>query len=169
MRTGVCPVFWQATTGHDFVLYDRLLVEARFFRVGTLVHWLEEQEYLGAVEVTRSMRVSEGDEIPQNKTGRGSLTQWIPMWKANRVYICPRGIAVHHGDINRCGRQCRNAQDDSGPKYAKEMELTMVSKFSGLLLRFWMIARHLELFQMRFESILLLISIFSRQLNFPNC
>lgn len=51
LRTGVLPIFFDKTTGHDFVLYQALLEEARYFAIDRLQRWLCERKYLDAVKV----------------------------------------------------------------------------------------------------------------------
>ncbi|KAH6664529.1 hypothetical protein B0J14DRAFT_630563 [Halenospora varia] len=40
-----------------------------------------------------------------------------------RVYICPRGIGVHMGREDRCGRDCEKKRAPSGPQY-EERDVT---------------------------------------------
>ncbi|ORY55912.1 BTB/POZ protein [Pseudomassariella vexata] len=51
LRRGIRPVFWDLTKGHDYVQYNALLEEARYFGVRELVSWIERQEYHDVVSV----------------------------------------------------------------------------------------------------------------------
>ena len=58
MRTGIYPLFYKPKEGHDLVLYNRVLVEARYFLVGKLVSWLESEMYYKAITIERTSAVS---------------------------------------------------------------------------------------------------------------
>ena len=41
-----------------------------------------------------------------------STLEFVPMApEVRKVYLCPRGIAVHRGDPGQCGRLCHEAQE----------------------------------------------------------
>lgn len=51
LRTGVLPVFYDKSTGHDFVLYQALLEESMYFAIDRLEEWLRKRKYLDAIEI----------------------------------------------------------------------------------------------------------------------
>ncbi|KAG9250636.1 uncharacterized protein F5Z01DRAFT_609729, partial [Emericellopsis atlantica] len=51
LRTGVLPVFYDSTAGHNFPLYQALLEESKYFAIDRLEKWLRERKYLEAVKI----------------------------------------------------------------------------------------------------------------------
>ncbi|PVH91857.1 hypothetical protein DM02DRAFT_475774, partial [Periconia macrospinosa] len=51
LRTGVLPVFYDKTAGHDFPLYKALLDESVYFGIDRLQKWLSQQKYLDVVKI----------------------------------------------------------------------------------------------------------------------
>lgn len=37
--------------------------------------------------------------------------------RTEKVYMCPRGIWLHRGNPQKCGRQCNTAQEDKRVEY----------------------------------------------------
>lgn len=130
LRRGVLPIFWDKQQGHDHYLYFRLLQEARYFRIERLERWLVEEEYLKAVRINRVPHLVQETAQLGSSTEANIDEEYYPIWKKDKVYICPRGIHVHRGDPRACGRACANAQGDSGPKYEEELvlETLVISK-----------------------------------------
>ena len=48
--------------------------------------------------------------------------KYHPVWRKQKVYICPRGINVHRGNQDSCGQACRKARELSGGGYLYEDE-----------------------------------------------
>lgn len=107
-------------------MYVAVLEQARYFGVEPLRAWLEGRKYLAAVKVERVGRVVEvveGDDV-------GGLTMGVlggnveiehhVGWVTQKAYVCPRGIWVHRGKMNACGKDCRRAQGDADDEYEDE-------------------------------------------------
>ncbi|KAM5440006.1 hypothetical protein McanMca71_004993 [Microsporum canis] len=108
LRRGVFPLAFDATKGHDYRLYASILEEARYFQCPELVTWLEDQCYHKCVTWRVSTENSEYSMEEDSSVGDLCI---LPSTTAKKlIYNCPRGITVHRGQRERCGRQCRNAQ-----------------------------------------------------------
>lgn len=59
LRSGVLPVFYDASKGFDHRLYSLLLEQADFFRIDRLSDWILEKRYVQAVKIVRSIKQSE--------------------------------------------------------------------------------------------------------------
>lgn len=134
LRRGILPIFWDKLRGHDHFLYFRLLEEARYFQIERLEKWLKEEKYLDAIKTSWNSHLIRGsdrlDDIAQSNTDK----DYYPAWRKKKVYICPRGIHVHKGNPQACGRACANAQGDGGPEYEEELvlETLVISKSTTL-------------------------------------
>ncbi|RAL03116.1 BTB/POZ domain-containing protein [Aspergillus ibericus CBS 121593] len=122
LRRGIYPLFYSPDKGHDYALYAALLEEARYFGIAGLESWLKEKRYLDAVEISTWVdTIDDGDTTLLHKTRR--VNDWVgyyPEWVLGKVYVCPRGIAVHRGNPWACGRQCANARGGEGYEYEDE-------------------------------------------------
>ena len=74
---------------------------------------MEDKSYLDAVKIKYSVVEINGtwvtsryDAIVDGYAERS----YHPSWGTEQVYTCPRGIFVHDGNPNACGRQCENAK-----------------------------------------------------------
>lgn len=125
LRRGVFPIFYDVQKGHDHPLYLALLEEARYFQIDRLQDWLGNKRYLQALTVKSS--VVELDEKLKPKDFMATeLSESAPTtlhigWEKRNVYVCPRGIHVHRGKHEECGRKCRNLRHDTGFIYDKEL------------------------------------------------
>jgi hypothetical protein len=54
LRTGVLPIFYDNTNGHDYAKYHSLLGEAQYFGIDRLCRWIQERKYLDAVRIRHS-------------------------------------------------------------------------------------------------------------------
>lgn len=122
LRTGQYPLFYDAATGHDEILYGKLLVEARFFEIDKLEACLSQRRYWNVVKTKKYVQLSEQPFSPTNTTlpvvveGRnGSVVEVQPFKYTRKVYVCPRGIPVHMDHEELCGRACREALGDDDP------------------------------------------------------
>ncbi|KAF1819243.1 uncharacterized protein K489DRAFT_77913 [Dissoconium aciculare CBS 342.82] len=50
LRTGVLPIFYDKTTGHDEIPYHQVLNEAEYFCIDRLVRWINGKTYLKVVD-----------------------------------------------------------------------------------------------------------------------
>ena len=46
--------------------------------------------------------------------------EYHPFRRTEKVYVCPRGIQVHRGKPNACGRLCERARGDDPDEYEDE-------------------------------------------------
>jgi hypothetical protein len=51
LRTGILPVFYDQSKGHDYALYYKVLHAARHLQIERLGKWIEQKKYLEAVKV----------------------------------------------------------------------------------------------------------------------
>ena len=110
LRRGVLPIFYDNTKGHDYALYLALFEEARYFQIPRLEKWLHDKGYLQAIKISYlAIELGEISALPVTRNTDEQL-EHHHTWQTRKVYICPRGVAVHRGNRDRCGRQCRNAQ-----------------------------------------------------------
>ncbi|KAF2136044.1 uncharacterized protein K452DRAFT_345156 [Aplosporella prunicola CBS 121167] len=118
LRRGIAPVFYDSEKGHDYALYSALLEEARYFQIDRLEDWLESKRYLSAVTARYSATELEG--VWNLSTDTDVDVQYYPTWGIKKTYICPRGICVHRGKPESCGRGCRRVQGGEEDKYDEE-------------------------------------------------
>lgn len=129
LRSGKFPLFYHDDTGLDHNKYTTLLLEAEYFGVDALSCWIRNKRYEKVVEVRRLTSLAVGMEGLSNTNGvikAGDRYEYFPEWVVQKVYLCPRGIGLHRGSRDMCGRQCHNAMGDDGPEYEEERELMMV-------------------------------------------
>lgn len=126
LRSGVLPVFYDRSRGHDYHLYAGVLQLAQYFQIEKLEKWISEQGYIQAVKVHRSAKVLVGVWALYEDVAADVEVEYHPCWKTEKVYVCPREIASHRGDPSRCGRQCRNAQGGADREYVEEDVLKVV-------------------------------------------
>ena len=120
LRRGVLPVFYDNAKGHDHALYFSLLEEARYFQIPRLEIWLEEKTYLQAVKIKHTAVELEGvEQIPETIEADTEL-EYQTARTVKKVYVCPRGIFVHRGNPNNCGKLCRKSQGDAEDEYVDE-------------------------------------------------
>ncbi|KAI4868830.1 hypothetical protein F4820DRAFT_89407 [Hypoxylon rubiginosum] len=130
LRSSSFPLFFHTPTQtFDLALYHALLGEARYFGLRRLAAWIERRGYLDAVRVTRTVSTVEdvgADELQRHLDGldgRANVKVDISIgWGTRKVYVCPRGLAVHRGDPSRCGQACKKMRerDDGGVEFDDE-------------------------------------------------
>ncbi|MCJ1379541.1 hypothetical protein MMC17_002642 [Xylographa soralifera] len=127
LRHNVLPLYYDRVKGHDFGLYAALLEQARFFGVDDLEKWLRNKKYFEAVRTEHRVWLVD-DSFGVNDVVRSDVElEYHPSWITERVYVCPRGITVHRGNPDACGRACKSARGDADEEYVKEQELRMVA------------------------------------------
>ena len=126
LRHGVLPVFYDTSKGHDHALYFAFLEEAKLFQVDELVDWLEKRHFNRALKIEQTAVVVNGTEELRETRSTELDSEIYPAWKTKKVYVCPRGISVHRGDPQACGRACQRAQGDADDIYDKEHVLQIV-------------------------------------------
>ena len=127
LRHSVFPVYYDRVKGHDFGLYAALLEQARFFGVDNLAKWLENKNYFKAVRTEHYARLVRDVYSVNGAVSSDMELEYHPSWITERVYVCPRGIGVHRGNPNACGRACKNIQGDADDEYVKEQELKIIA------------------------------------------
>ncbi|MCJ1393628.1 hypothetical protein MMC18_006503 [Xylographa bjoerkii] len=127
LRHGVLPVYYDSVKGHDFGLYVALLEQARFFGVDALEKWLNNKTYLKVVKMEHHAWLVDSINSVGQTVGGDVELEYHTSWITKRVYVCPRGIPVHRGNPDACGRACKNAQGDADDEYVKEHELKIVA------------------------------------------
>ena len=126
LRRGVFPFFYEKSKGHNYALYLALLEEAKYFQIRQLEEWLEKKQYLYALRVMYSATESEGIEGLSTSRNTDIELEYYPEWGTKKVYVCPRGIYVHKGKPDACGKDFRRAQGDADDIYEEESVLRML-------------------------------------------
>ena len=120
-RRGIFPLFYDCTFGHNYTLYFQLLQEARYFGIDGLREWLEEEKYLKAVKIVRSVKSLDGPEIQTREARLANIEQqYFPHWATRKVFVCPRGLGQHRGNPGLCGKKCAQVQGDEEAIYEDE-------------------------------------------------
>ncbi|KAL2816648.1 hypothetical protein BDW59DRAFT_136677 [Aspergillus cavernicola] len=130
LRHNALPIFYDNKKGHDHVRYANLLKEAQYFGIERLEKYLENREYVGMVTVERW---AEEEYTQLHSTWHplslhersDSEVEYHPTWGVRKVYVCPRGIALHRGNRRACGKLCMARND--GIKYEDEPVLKVVA------------------------------------------
>ncbi|KAG8533087.1 uncharacterized protein KY384_001870 [Bacidia gigantensis] len=125
LRSQKVPVFYNKIYGHNHLLYDQLLTEARFYQISYLVYYLENRFYAGYVASVKVeiLGLDHGVDVPLPDRDDDTDVQYYPQWCRKEVYVCPRRVAVHRGNPGGCGRECRAAQGDRPLEYEDEWVL----------------------------------------------
>ncbi|KAI9892622.1 MAG: hypothetical protein M1814_001315 [Vezdaea aestivalis] len=122
LRRGTYPILYDQTRGFDYGLYRAILDEAKYFGVEKLCDWIQSKKFESAVKITYSWQTYEATS--GNIDGNGSEPKTFQQTQmSRRVYQCPRGIAVHHGDPQRCGRVCNNTRETLGDSYERMIDV----------------------------------------------
>jgi hypothetical protein len=120
LRRGVLPVFYDNSKGHDHSLYLQMLEEAKYFQIPRLETWIEDKAYLKAIKIKHSVGERESTDDIIETTGTDTEIEYHPIWKTEKVYVCPRGINQHRGEPGACGKSCKKAQGDEEAEYEDE-------------------------------------------------
>ena len=126
LRTGICPLFRDSIDIFDYHKYVRLSAEAEYYGVKKLHNWINAKKYEQVISFTRRVRLTEDLEDLDDVTTAGDNAQYIPMWKTRKVYECPRGLEVHRGKPESCGRACERARSAYGAEHQDKQESVMV-------------------------------------------
>ena len=120
LRHDIFPLFYSASKGHDYALYHAVHEQARFFQIPRLERWIEEKSYLTAVQTWISVEALPNLAAMPKFVGADTNVECHPIWKVEKVYLCPRGIPVHRGRPEACGRACRDAGEGKETEYEDE-------------------------------------------------
>ena len=110
LRRGIYPLIYSRAGGHDYAAYLALLAEAKYFQIDSLRKWIEQERYVDAVSTAYEVERQVIDTCYYDSTDSNSQLSYQAAWGTKKVYICPRGIAVHRGDRNKCGKLCAEAR-----------------------------------------------------------
>ena len=124
LRRGVLPVVYENGHGFDHAFYKALQEEALYFGIEPLHKWVKEKGYLQAVTIQYSVEEAKGqgtntggyDTVVDGNTERS----YHPSWGTEKVYQCPRGIFLHHGNASACGMACEKAKGENGDDYIEQ-------------------------------------------------
>lgn len=89
------------------------------------------KKYLEAVAQESIVFVQRMDEYPKSQhiiKSSGAVDierQVIP--RTERVFLCPRRIHVHRGNLDACGQACQKARGDASPEYEDETYTEVVT------------------------------------------
>ncbi|KAK2777682.1 hypothetical protein FQN53_002094 [Emmonsiellopsis sp. PD_33] len=120
IRGGVFPVMFDKESGqHDYILYNTILEEAKYFQCDNLVIFLEDECYLRCVNWRTTYQIHNFESFIDFDNCGTTPSQFCSFRQFERkVYVCPRGIPAHRGNQYGCGRRCKNALGDIDPEYA---------------------------------------------------
>lgn len=109
LRTGMYPLFYDSTNGHDEPQYLALLNQARFYEIGKLEDWLTSKEYLNVVQRrtwAKSMTLCGETQIEhlEELTHLRNETLTILTVKESRetCFRCPKSNWRHDGRKVNC-------------------------------------------------------------------
>ena len=115
------PVVYEKGYGFDPAFYQALKEEASYFGVEPLHKWIKKKGYLQAVTIQYSVEEVKGQGICMggyDTTVEGNTERsYHPSWGTEKVYQCPRGIFLHNGNADACGRACEKAKGENGDDY----------------------------------------------------
>lgn len=104
-------------------MYAALLGEARYFQIERLVQWLEEKRYLQAVKIERTVYQVEGIgrlDLEHRAAAANEEFECYAFATTRKVYVCPRGIEVHRGHPEACGKMCEKVRGMADLEYEDE-------------------------------------------------
>ena len=104
----------------DYTRYLELLEEAKYFQISRLETWLQEQTYLQAMKIEYSAVELDGANSIAETMRTDMEVEYHPVWKTQKVYVCPRGIYIHRGDPGACGKLCQKAKGNAEDEYVDE-------------------------------------------------
>ena len=117
---GVFPLFYSASKGHDYALYNAVRMQARIFELSELERWIEDKRYLEVVRTTVSAEELEDLATIARTIDTDTNIEYRRVWKANYIYLCPQRIPGHKGNFPACGKQCNKARKGRKHEYQDE-------------------------------------------------
>ncbi|KAK5632171.1 hypothetical protein RRF57_007885 [Xylaria bambusicola] len=129
LRSGNFPLYFDAGSRmYDYAKYAALLGEAQYFGIPKLEAWIQKQGYLDAVQIQYNFDVVEDIENGYSMTTTMDRTlNFSFISRIKKVYQCPRGISLHEGRPDKCGRQCSAARGESEPEYEDTQIVTAIA------------------------------------------
>jgi hypothetical protein len=132
LRTGVLPVFYDKSAGHNFPLYQALLEESKYLAIDRLEKWLCERKYLDAVKIRylatetqdrgsykkHTTSTPDGrtfmieDRFIEIETSSNIETTMVPMTQQQNSFYCPD--AKHGKSSEEYCRSCIGRARDNG-------------------------------------------------------
>jgi BTB/POZ domain-containing protein KCTD9 len=127
LRRGLLPVVYDKLHGFDHAFYQALREEAVYFGIEPLENWITEKGYLRAVTIHYSVEEVQGQGIYVDgyKAAVDGNTErsYHPSWGIRKVYQCPRGISLHNGNPEACGKACEKAKGEDWDGYVEQSVL----------------------------------------------
>ncbi|KAK2804001.1 hypothetical protein FQN50_006807 [Emmonsiellopsis sp. PD_5] len=122
VRRGIFPIIFNHESGqHDYVLYNAILEEAKYFQCDNLVIFLEDQCYLRCVNWGTTYKIHDFESSSIDLAGGASAPRFRSFKQfQKKIYLCPRGIPGHDGNPAACGRRCENELQGYEPEYDDE-------------------------------------------------
>lgn len=112
------PIIYEKSHGFDHAFYKAIQEEADYFGIEPLHRWLKEKGYVQAVKIQYSAEEVNGQGIKvggyDTAVDGNTERSYHPSWGTEKVYQCPRGILLHNGNANACGRACEKAKGEGG-------------------------------------------------------
>lgn len=132
LRTSVFPLFYDQINGYDHPKYQMLLAEAQYFQIAKLEEFIDSRAYTKVLKIEHRAEILEPYQA--NATHEANFKfKYFPTWYTKKIYVCPRGIFIHRGNLNACGRECAKARGDGDIEYEEEQTLRLVELRSELL------------------------------------
>ncbi|KAL8726740.1 MAG: hypothetical protein Q9166_006535 [cf. Caloplaca sp. 2 TL-2023] len=117
LRHGVYPLYYGNSKGHEFGMYTAIQELATYLIIPKLTEWLSKRQYLRALAVETSAKVTEDEDELRGTYSSDSRVVFHPTWRTVKKYVCPRGIGKHYDNPSGCGRACRAAQGVAEDEY----------------------------------------------------
>lgn len=129
-RPSKFPLFWTKEAGFDYVLYNKLEVEADYFLLQDLRDWIRQKRYLVAVRTTvQVIVISEADIKRLNKgiyTAGTEVQSYFGSYSGEKRYRCPCGTGANHSMYYSL---CEKLVKVGGPHYDDPpKKLTLILK-----------------------------------------
>ncbi|KAK7936032.1 hypothetical protein PG985_001527 [Apiospora marii] len=113
LRTGHYPFYFDFTAqSFDYAKYQTLLGEVRFFGIPRLIHWIQTQQFRGALEVKRETKSLDDEDAMRRylaETSKADNLSITSAWGIQKIHLCPRGLNDHRGRRDLCweDEECR--------------------------------------------------------------
>ncbi|KAL9632708.1 MAG: hypothetical protein Q9164_005146 [Protoblastenia rupestris] len=122
----IFPLLFDQAKGHDYAMYRRILLQAGRFQIDQLEDYINNASYNSAIDISHSAAMKE-DLADVSEVEKSNIkVAYHPVVMKEKVYLCPRRIAVHKGRFDKCGRACENARGDDGLEYEDGEVVRMV-------------------------------------------
>lgn len=137
LRNGNLPLLFSVTDRtFDYVMYQALLGEARYFGVAKLEQWIGRQGFHEAVAIQHTTRTFTSEEsfreaVPATSTA-DTNTSFSLGWGTRRSFVCPQ-MNPDHQYPQDCNPYCRNLRNSDAALYKDVPIFTAVMVQSQLV------------------------------------